>query len=118
MLNYCRLDVLLTVLYTHLEDRLKVAQIMDMHLGVKTLINDYLKVPKDIAALAVMPVPKEALLSPVGLKLLACAQKHAYLDAFLAEIEEDANTIYTVVDASLLVQERLHTTLAVLIFWK
>jgi hypothetical protein len=68
---------------------------------LSTLIRDHLEVPKDMAALAAMPVPKEALLKPAGLKVLVCVQQHAYLDTFLAEIEEDANTIYAVVDASL-----------------
>jgi hypothetical protein len=71
-----------------------------------------------MAALAAMPVPKEVLLKPAGMKLHLHVPQFAYLDAFLDKIEEDANTIYTVVDYSLLLQEWLQATSAVLILHK
>ncbi|KAF5314437.1 hypothetical protein D9619_011854 [Psilocybe cf. subviscida] len=72
-------------------------------------------VPEEMAALAAMPVPKSAHIKPVGSKMLACAQQRLYLDAFLQELEGDADTIHAAADGSLPTSERLQATAAVII---
>ncbi|KAF5318470.1 hypothetical protein D9619_010811 [Psilocybe cf. subviscida] len=57
-------------------------------------------------------------IKPVGSKTLACAQQHLYPNAFLQELEGDANTIHAAADGSLPTSERLQATAAVIIRWQ
>ncbi|KAF5318640.1 hypothetical protein D9619_010812 [Psilocybe cf. subviscida] len=90
-------------------------EIQDARMWANALIRDKINVPEDMAALAAMPVPKSAHIKPVGSKTLARAQRRLYLDAFLQELEGDANTIHAAADGSLLTSERLQATAAVII---
>ncbi|KAF5325216.1 hypothetical protein D9619_009660 [Psilocybe cf. subviscida] len=90
-------------------------EILDVQMWANTLIRDKIHVPKKMAALAAMPVPKSAHIKPIGLKMLARAQQCLYLNAFLQELEGDTDTIHAVVDGSLPTAEQLQATAAVII---
>ncbi|KAF5318585.1 hypothetical protein D9619_010813 [Psilocybe cf. subviscida] len=90
-------------------------EILDAQMWANALIRDKIDVPEEMAALAAMPVPKSAHIKPLGSKALARAQRRLYLDAFLQELEGDANTIHAAADGSLPTSERLQATAAVII---
>ncbi|KAF5319438.1 hypothetical protein D9619_008864 [Psilocybe cf. subviscida] len=89
--------------------------IMDARMMANALIRDFIDVPPHVAALAAMPVPKAPHIRPIGLNVLARAHRHAYLNAFLKDLEEEPDTIHAAVDGSLSTTERLQATVAVYI---
>ncbi|KAF5321476.1 hypothetical protein D9619_001127 [Psilocybe cf. subviscida] len=93
-------------------------EILDARMWANALIRDKIHVPKKMAALAAMPVPKSAHIKPIDSKTLVRAQQRLYLNAFLQELEGDADTIHAAVDGSLPTSEGLQATAAVIIQWQ